>query len=423
MLGCRNRLSIYLPVSINSDTIQITSRGRSRSAAPLPPGWGCPWPGGEPLPGRSHACPLPARRHEFGGRSLASAVPESPSLPGTRSVGSRDLARGRGHACTTRPRSPWASRDVSFPSPRVCDATRVRAQRPSPGPVKRSFSSFSPCCQRENEDGVFFPPVLAHAGTGHCLWYRQRRFPVTRTREKCRSERGTKKRRGAGEDNGITRKKRGETKKGKENKQTNNNKIKERKAGRSARLLGQRRGAASRLPRSPVPSPTAPQRLEPSATSCGAAASRTPRPDPSPPRSRAGIPLGPQIPLLSPGSSRPRAPTATRRGGERRHRSVTHPKTETEPPSPRCPPRPRAPLAPLGPGGEAWGVGVGGGQRSAAGGDKRKEGGEGEALWVSPTCAPRRRARSAGAGSIPAFMGAASGRLLTLAQSKDFAGR
>lgn len=68
-------------------------------------------------------------------------------------------------------------------------------------------------------------------------------------------------------------------------------------------------------------------------------------------------------------------------------------------------------------------MGVGGGQRSAAGGDKRKEGGEGEALRVSPTCAPRRRARSAGAGSIPAFMGAASGRLLTLAQSKDFAGR
>lgn len=160
--------------------------------------------------------------------------PRARHCPGTRSVGSRNLAREKGHACTARSRPPWVSRDVSFPSPRVGDATRVRAQRPSPGTVKRPFSSFSSRCERENEDLSLFPFGSCPRGDGDCLWHRQRRFPVTRTWEKCRSERGTKKRRGAGGDNGITHRKR-RKEKGKRI-QTNNNKIKERKAERCARF-------------------------------------------------------------------------------------------------------------------------------------------------------------------------------------------
>lgn len=42
---------------------------------------------------------------------------------------------------------------------------------------------------------------------------------------------------------------------------------------------------------------------------------------------------------------------------------------------------------------------------------------------MSPTCAPAAAPSSAGAAGIPAFIGAETPLLLTLAQSKDFAAR
>lgn len=166
MLGCRNRLSIYLPVSINSDTIQITSRGRSRSAAPLPPGWGCPWPGGEPLPGRSHACPLPARRHEFGGRSLASAGPrarhcraparsEAGTWHGVGDTRAQPAPGLRGPRETSPSRVPaWAMPLVFVPSGRA------------PAPLNARFPLFHRVANEKMRMGSFSLLFLPTRGRG-----------------------------------------------------------------------------------------------------------------------------------------------------------------------------------------------------------------------------------------------------------------
>lgn len=104
----------------------------------------------------------------------------------------------------------------------------------APAPLNARFPLFLRVVNAKMRIWGLFPFGSCPRGDGDCLWHRQRRFPVTRTREKCRSERGTKKRRGAGGDNGITHRKR-RKEKGKRI-QTNNNKIKERKAERCARF-------------------------------------------------------------------------------------------------------------------------------------------------------------------------------------------
>lgn len=269
--------------------------------------------------------------------------PRARHCPGTRSVGSRNLAREKGHECTARSRPPWASRDVSFPSPRVGDATRVRAQRPSPGTVKSPFSSFSSCCERENEDlGSFSLRFLPTRGRGLPVAPAATLPRDTDTGEMPLGERNEKAPRSRGGQRNNTQKE------GKRKREKNTNKQQQNKGKKSRKIR------AVRVPRVPVPSPTAPQRLEPSAASCGAAASRTrtpTRPHPAPAR---GSPSDPKSPSSIPSPPRP--------GGE----AGSFPQRTPKPGRNRRPlGAPRAPLASRGPGGEVGGVGEGGGDSVA----------------------------------------------------------